>query len=79
MSDRIVAVIERVERGETTISDAEMLRQYINRLTIRSVANQERIRTLQGAAWDVIEAVQQQGDLHGAVERLAAVSQYRWE
>ena len=78
MSDRIITIIERIEAGETTISDAETLRQYINSLMMRNIANQDRLRTLQGAAWDVVEAAQQQGDIHGAVERLAAVSQYRW-
>lgn len=75
--NRITAAIQRVESGLTTISDAEIIRAHVNALAIRAVADRDRILALQRAAWDVIESARGGDDLHGAVEHLAAISEYR--
>lgn len=79
MNNRITAILARIERGETTIGDAEIIRQHINALTLRAVADKERIRALRNAARAVCAAIHNQEALDDAIVNLAAVSHYQPE
>lgn len=76
---RITDAIQRVETGHPETADAEIIRQHINCLALRAIADRDRILAIQKAAWDVCKAASHDGDVRGAVEHLAAVSQYRWD
>jgi hypothetical protein len=78
----LTALLQRVEAGETTVTDAEQLRQYFNQLSLRATWQRERLLGLRGAIWDVCEQLQGEGlsvRAQHAVAHAAQLAEYRGE
>ena len=76
----LTVLLKRVEAGETTVSDAEQLRQLLNQFTLRDVQQKDRVRALRGAIWEVCDVLVGEGlsvPAQQAVARAARLSEYR--
>ena len=78
----LTMLLKRVEAGETTATDAEQLRQYLNQLSLRATWQRERLLGLRGAIWDVCEQLRGEGlsvAAQNALAHAARIAEYQGE